>query len=311
MKTMVKIWFALFIASVVFYYGPVYFFSNNLEQSVKSLTLKDVVPLVVSSQMDIYEQRSDDAPEKIKAITERAVSDPHFDADVSIWDALKNNPSVKNVEIVLGSNPSTIPSYSDPMYGNRDVGLKATFSDNGGLMLIFNAVDKGGLFSGHGAKVLRLVDGFRYTANGKELAIGDEDALGKLALTAFAREPKTLLGVYNTLFKDNMPIVDVNSDTKDAAAKQNANALASNPEYAASTTNIPSPTQAAPQPQTTAPVSTTSLTSDQVPPENAVSDSCANRWMVAYRKEQGQDALVSADQLDEWQQWCTQGKQAP
>jgi antitoxin component YwqK of YwqJK toxin-antitoxin module len=44
---------------------------------------------------------------------------------------------------------------------------------------------------------------------------------------------------------------------------------------------------------------------------NANLDSCVQAWTVAYRKEQGVDAMVASDQLDEWKQWCQQGKQAP
>lgn len=41
------------------------------------------------------------------------------------------------------------------------------------------------------------------------------------------------------------------------------------------------------------------------------SDTCVEQWTDAYRKEKGQDTVVTQDQLDEWAQWCTQGKAAP
>lgn len=38
------------------------------------------------------------------------------------------------------------------------------------------------------------------------------------------------------------------------------------------------------------------------------STSCVDAWTNAYHKEQGEDALISTAQLDEWAQWCAQGK---
>lgn len=35
---------------------------------------------------------------------------------------------------------------------------------------------------------------------------------------------------------------------------------------------------------------------------------CVDAWTKAYRKEVGQDAIVTQDQLDEWHQWCGEGK---
>lgn len=40
-------------------------------------------------------------------------------------------------------------------------------------------------------------------------------------------------------------------------------------------------------------------------------DACVDAWISAFHKEQGQDAAISNDQLDEWQGDCQQGKQAP
>lgn len=40
-------------------------------------------------------------------------------------------------------------------------------------------------------------------------------------------------------------------------------------------------------------------------------DACVKHWVDAFHKEQGQDAMIAADQLDEWSEWCKQGKQAP
>lgn len=35
---------------------------------------------------------------------------------------------------------------------------------------------------------------------------------------------------------------------------------------------------------------------------------CVDDWVTAFRKEQGADAVVSHDQLTEWESWCKQGK---
>lgn len=36
--------------------------------------------------------------------------------------------------------------------------------------------------------------------------------------------------------------------------------------------------------------------------------SCVDRWTSAFRKENGDDAIVTVDQLGEWKSWCEQGK---
>nr|WP_239645799.1 hypothetical protein [Burkholderia pseudomallei] len=42
--------------------------------------------------------------------------------------------------------------------------------------------------------------------------------------------------------------------------------------------------------------------------ERAASHGCIDAWTAAYRRENGDDAIVSADQLDEWQSSCNVGK---
>jgi hypothetical protein len=44
-------------------------------------------------------------------------------------------------------------------------------------------------------------------------------------------------------------------------------------------------------------------------PANATSTSqCVDIWTAAFRKEAGPDAMISVPQLDEWEQWCVEGK---
>lgn len=38
---------------------------------------------------------------------------------------------------------------------------------------------------------------------------------------------------------------------------------------------------------------------------------CVDQWVDAFHRENGQDAAVSADQLDEWSEWCKEGRHAP
>ncbi|WP_369053188.1 toxin-antitoxin system YwqK family antitoxin [Burkholderia gladioli] len=38
-------------------------------------------------------------------------------------------------------------------------------------------------------------------------------------------------------------------------------------------------------------------------------DTCVSNWTAAYRRENGADAMVTADQLGEWKLWCKAGKQ--
>lgn len=41
---------------------------------------------------------------------------------------------------------------------------------------------------------------------------------------------------------------------------------------------------------------------------NADSEVCLDAWTAAFRKEQGAEAAVSMEQIDEWKTWCNQGK---
>ncbi|WP_242468207.1 toxin-antitoxin system YwqK family antitoxin [Burkholderia plantarii] len=45
------------------------------------------------------------------------------------------------------------------------------------------------------------------------------------------------------------------------------------------------------------------VSSDQPAP-----NACIDAWAAAYRREKGDDAVVMADQLDEWHSWCMAGK---
>ncbi|MCY1295448.1 hypothetical protein D9M70_447900 [compost metagenome] len=44
------------------------------------------------------------------------------------------------------------------------------------------------------------------------------------------------------------------------------------------------------------------------PDSIANSESCIDSWITAYRNETGEDALVNREQLDEWDDWCKEGK---
>ncbi|MCU1748564.1 toxin-antitoxin system YwqK family antitoxin [Pseudomonas sp. 6D_7.1_Bac1] len=37
-------------------------------------------------------------------------------------------------------------------------------------------------------------------------------------------------------------------------------------------------------------------------------NSCATKWIDAFHNENGEDAMITSDQLGEWDQWCTEGK---
>lgn len=43
-------------------------------------------------------------------------------------------------------------------------------------------------------------------------------------------------------------------------------------------------------------------------PDTSNIEKCVDSWTTAHRKEVGADAIVMADQLDEWKTWCEQGK---
>lgn len=43
--------------------------------------------------------------------------------------------------------------------------------------------------------------------------------------------------------------------------------------------------------------------------QNAAPQGCVSSWIAAFRKEQGAEAAVSADQVEEWENWCSQGNE--
>ncbi|CPH74149.1 toxin-antitoxin system YwqK family antitoxin [Burkholderia pseudomallei] len=45
------------------------------------------------------------------------------------------------------------------------------------------------------------------------------------------------------------------------------------------------------------------------PAESGSLDRCVSSWTAAYRRENGADAMVTTDQLGEWNSWCRAGKQ--
>jgi hypothetical protein len=44
------------------------------------------------------------------------------------------------------------------------------------------------------------------------------------------------------------------------------------------------------------------------PQSSTDSTACLDGWTAAFRKEQGAEAAVSMEQIDEWKSWCNQGK---
>ncbi|EPY8494697.1 hypothetical protein AB8Q16_04980 [Pseudomonas aeruginosa] len=47
--------------------------------------------------------------------------------------------------------------------------------------------------------------------------------------------------------------------------------------------------------------------STQPPSEDQI-EKCQTLWISAYRAELGEEAMVNAEQLDEWEDWCSEGK---
>lgn len=37
-------------------------------------------------------------------------------------------------------------------------------------------------------------------------------------------------------------------------------------------------------------------------------EACSSKWIDAFHKENGEDAMITGDQLDEWDQWCAKGR---
>jgi len=53
-----------------------------------------------------------------------------------------------------------------------------------------------------------------------------------------------------------------------------------------------------------APVAVSATASVKVTPDEA----CSSKWVDAFHKENGEDAMITSDQMDEWDQWCAKGK---
>lgn len=53
-----------------------------------------------------------------------------------------------------------------------------------------------------------------------------------------------------------------------------------------------------------APVAVPASASVKATPDEA----CSSKWLDAFHKENGEDAMITSDQLDEWDQWCAQGR---
>jgi len=40
----------------------------------------------------------------------------------------------------------------------------------------------------------------------------------------------------------------------------------------------------------------------------AANGTCLDDWIAAFRKDAGEDAMIGSEQLDEWKDWCSEGK---
>lgn len=46
-----------------------------------------------------------------------------------------------------------------------------------------------------------------------------------------------------------------------------------------------------------------------IPTSNVTNtDACVDSWLKAFKKETGDDSMISMDQMGEWDKWCQQGK---
>lgn len=291
MKGFVKFWVGALILSMIVYYIPVYFFSNNLTQSVMSLKLKKAAPVAMINALPLG-LNADQIAAKLKELTEKAASSGHFDTDISIKDALKNNPNVKSVELVRGGTPEGYVPAIDPVYHDLDVGLKITFQDGSGLIAIFDAIGKSFL-GGHGAKVFHIQAGYRFNPDGHMFLVHGDDTMTGLVLMIFAKDQNALPSFYNRVFGTKVPVGQIADVPSASLEDQLKNALVA-------PSSIATPAQSS---SARASVAAQAVLANPDGP-------CVKNWVAAFHKEQpGTD--VSNDQITEWQQWCGQGKQAP
>lgn len=305
MKGFVKFWVGAFILSMIFYYIPVYLFSNNLTQSVMSLKFKKAAPVAMINALSPG-SNADEVEDKLRELTEKAVNSGRFDTDISLEDALKNNPNVKSAELVRGGTPEDYVPAIDPVYHDMDVGLKVTFQDGSGLIAIFDAIGKS-FFGGHGAKVFHVQAGYRFTPDGHMFLVHGDDTMTGLVLMIFAKDHDALPGLYNKVFGTKVPIGQVAGVTPGSTEDQLRAAIAA-PAPSSTTSSSPSTVvQATNVVSAIASEDTKSSAQTSLPDPGSP---CVQNWVAAFHKEQP-DAPVSEDQITEWQQWCGQGKQAP
>lgn len=55
--------------------------------------------------------------------------------------------------------------------------------------------------------------------------------------------------------------------------------------------------------------SSADLSNRTIPGGQPAPNSCVDAWTAAYRRERGDEAIVTVDQLGEWQSWCNAGRQ--
>jgi antitoxin component YwqK of YwqJK toxin-antitoxin module len=105
----------------------------------------------------------------------------------------------------------------------------------------------------------------------------------------------------------------IQSPVQSVATGKSSSTAAAAPQVVPSAPILASSSQAATrQAQADAQTATVPANSSSATPEADTGLSmCVSTWVTAFRKEQGEDVIVTKDQLDEWQAWCSQGKHAP
>ncbi|WP_369927615.1 toxin-antitoxin system YwqK family antitoxin [Xanthomonas sp. NCPPB 2632] len=115
----------------------------------------------------------------------------------------------------------------------------------------------------------------------------------------------------------NRAIAEVRQPVKPAASPDAATlpveaapAPAAPPEAKAPATP-PAPLAVAAPPKAEATDAASFADAPAVADTDPATGACVDGWVTAFHKEQGADAPIAADQLQEWQEWCKAGKKAP
>lgn len=261
--------------------------------------------------------------------TDTRAIEAHFDQGQLSGKLVYYNPEKTEQKIVEGSFKDGQPDGQQKIYGASSGGLvtKVTWSHGlyDGDYASYNESNGKAVLKGNFAGGRRNGTWEQFTADGKTLIVqasykdGNLDGVeehfdpdtGKRILKIDRWTDGKIGGTKKIWDRNGVPVSDetyadgVLVDRKDVSANQQSNL---DPLQQQLMTALAGSGVATSAPQKLAEVASPTG-QPHGPPADL--DACVSDWVAAHRKAVGDDAVIAADQLDEWQAWCVQGKRAP